>query len=73
MIEVTPLTDSTELLGNPEALRQRWDEDGTLYFRGIVPCELMRWAEQNYREALAAEGLMAGDDRLATVLRRNRY
>lgn len=57
-MDVTPLTDSTGLLGDPEALRQRWDEDGTLYLRGIMPPALMHWAEQKYREALAAEDLI---------------
>src|ERR1700716_2036046 len=58
MIEVEPLTDSTPLLGNDEALRQRWETDGYLYLRGILDPELMRWAEQHYRQALAAEELI---------------
>lgn len=58
MISVTPLTDSTPLLGDGKALRERWDEDGTLYFRGVIDRDLMAWAEQHYREALAAEELI---------------
>lgn len=57
-IEVAPLTDSTPLLGDPDAIRQRWDEDGTLFFHRIMDPEKMRWAEDHYREALAAEGLI---------------
>jgi len=58
MISVTPLTDSTPLLGDGDALRARWEEDGTLYFRGVIDRELMAWAEQHYRDALAAEELI---------------
>lgn len=58
MISVTPLTDSTPLLGDGDALRARWEEDGTLYFRGVIDPELMARAERLYREALAAEGLI---------------
>lgn len=58
MIDVTPLTDSTPLLGDGDALRARWEEDGTLYFRGVIDPELMATAEQHYRQALAAEELI---------------
>jgi hypothetical protein len=58
MISVAPLTDSTPLLGDGDALRARWEEDGTLYFRGVMDPELMAWAEQHYRKALAAEDLI---------------
>ena len=58
MISVAPLTDSTPLLNDDDALRQRWADDGCLYFRGIMSPELMAWAEQHYREELAKEGLI---------------
>jgi hypothetical protein len=58
MIDVTPLTDSTPLLGDGDALRARWEEDGVLYFRGVIDRDLMAWAEQHYRQALAAEELI---------------
>ena len=58
MIDVAPLTDSTPLQGDDEALRQRWDDEGCLYFRGIMDPNLMAWAEQLYREELAKEGLI---------------
>jgi hypothetical protein len=58
MIEVTELTDSTPLLGDGDALRRRWEEDGVLYVRGIMDLKLMAWAEQQYRAALAEEGLI---------------
>ncbi|MCB2077846.1 MAG: phytanoyl-CoA dioxygenase family protein [Novosphingobium sp.] len=58
MITVEELTDSTPLLGDGDALRKRWEEDGTLYFKGVIDRDLMKWAEQHYREALAAEDLI---------------
>lgn len=58
MIDVPTLKDSTPLLDDPDALRQRWDEDGALYFHDIIDPELMRWAEQFYRRELAEEGLI---------------
>jgi len=58
MIEVTPLTDSTPLLGDDAALRQRWEDDGCLYFHGIMDPELLAWGEQLYREELVKEGLI---------------
>ncbi|MBV1688225.1 phytanoyl-CoA dioxygenase family protein [Novosphingobium sp. G106] len=58
MIEVAEFKDSTPLLGDDEALRQRWDDDGCLYFRGIMDPKLMAWGEGLYREELAKEGLI---------------
>ena len=62
MIDVPLLTDSTPLLRDGEidgeALRSRWEQDGTLYFRGVIDPELMAWAEQHYRKALADEDLI---------------
>lgn len=58
MINVLPLTDSTSLIGNPEALRQRYAEDGVLYLHGVMDPGLIGWAQEQYRGALAAEGLI---------------
>lgn len=62
MISVAELTDSTSLVGDGDALRARWEEDGALYFRGIVDPELMKWAEGHYRKALADEDLIDLDN-----------
>ena len=37
--DMQPLTDSTELLNQPEALRQRAAEDGYILIRGLLPSE----------------------------------
>lgn len=58
MISVAPLTDSTPLIGDGDALRSRWEEDGTLFFHNVIDPELMTWAEGFYRKALADEGLI---------------
>ena len=58
MIEVTRLTDSTPLIGDAMAIRQRYDDDGVLFFRGVIDPELLGWAQEKYRGALADEGLI---------------
>jgi hypothetical protein len=58
MIRVTPLSDSSSLIGDAPALRRRWDEDGVLFLRGVMDPELIGWAREKYRDALAAEGLI---------------
>ena len=61
MIDIEPLKDSTPLLGDDEALKARWEEDGVLYLKGINDPELMAWAEQHYRKALLDEELIDPD------------
>jgi hypothetical protein len=58
MIDVTRLTDSTPLIGDAHALRQRYNDDGVLYLHGVMDANLMGWAQEKYRAALAAEGLI---------------
>ncbi|MBV1690550.1 phytanoyl-CoA dioxygenase family protein [Novosphingobium sp. G106] len=58
MIDVAELTDSTNLIGNPQALRQRYLDDGVVFLRGVIDPELMAWGREKYREALTAEGLI---------------
>jgi hypothetical protein len=58
MIDVAQLTDSTALIGNPQALRQRYLDDGVVFLRGVIDPDLMAWGREKYREALTAEGLI---------------
>lgn len=58
MINVTPLKDSTSLIGDGPALRERWSEDGVLFLRNVMDPELIGWAREKYRGALAAEDLI---------------
>lgn len=58
MIEVSPLTDSTSLIGDGPAIRERWEKDGYIFVRGILDPELVAWARGKYREALATEDLI---------------
>ena len=58
MISVPLFADSTPLIGDGDALRSRWDDEGTLFFHDVIDPALMAWAEQHYRQALAAEGLI---------------
>lgn len=61
MITVDRLTDSSDLIGDAAALRQRYEEDGVLYLRGVIDPALMHWAEGKYRRALSDEGLIDPD------------
>jgi hypothetical protein len=58
MISVAQLPDSTSLIGDAEALRRRYNEEGVLYLRGVMDPKLIGWAQEQYRGALAAEGLI---------------
>lgn len=58
MLKVTELKDSTTLIGNPEALRKVWEEEGVLFLRGVMDPELIGWAREHFREALANEKLI---------------
>jgi len=58
MMDVAQLTDSTSLIGDADALRQRYNDDGVLYLHGVMDAKLMSWAQEKYRAALAAEGLI---------------
>lgn len=58
MINIAQLIDSTSLIGDAEALRERYQEDGVLYLRGVMDPALIGWAQEHYRGALAAEGLI---------------
>jgi len=58
MISVAQLTDSTSLIGDAEALRQRYNDEGVLYLRGVMDPKLIGWSQEQYRGVLAAEGLI---------------
>ena len=58
MIDVAHLADSTGLIGNAQALRQRYLDDGVVFLRGVIAPDLIAWGREKYRAALAAEGLI---------------
>lgn len=58
MLDIAQLTDSTDLIGDPQALRRRYLDDGVVFLRSVIDPDLMAWAREKYREALAAEGLI---------------
>ncbi len=45
---VAPLTDSTPLLGDADALRARYRADGYLYLRGVIAPETLRRMRRSY-------------------------
>lgn len=52
------LLDSTPLLENPERLQQRWNDDGVLYFRGVVDPEAIAAVRENYLARLKEVGVV---------------
>jgi hypothetical protein len=57
-MNVNQLTDSTALIGDAEALRRVYQEDGVVFLRGVIDPALIAWGREHFREALAAEGLI---------------
>lgn len=60
-MDIQPLTDSTDLLGDAQALKERWERDGVLFLRGVVDPDLVKWAEGKFREVLVGDGLIEPD------------
>ncbi len=58
MIDVALLTDSTHLIGDADALRRVYRQDGVVFLRGVIDPELIAWGRGHFRDALAAEGLI---------------
>ena len=62
------LVDSTALLSDPQALRARADEDGYLFFRGLLPTEPVLELRRRILDVLAARGwLKESADPLAAI------
>ncbi|ESP87081.1 phytanoyl-CoA dioxygenase family protein [Candidatus Halobonum tyrrellensis] len=56
--DLVELRDSTDLLGDPGALRTRLAADGYLYLRGFHDPDLVRAARRDVLEHLAEEGVL---------------
>jgi ectoine hydroxylase-related dioxygenase (phytanoyl-CoA dioxygenase family) len=50
--------DSSSLISQPLALRERFDRLGYIFVRGIVDLDWIAWARGCYKEVLAAQGLV---------------
>jgi hypothetical protein len=61
MIDVQELTDSSPLIGDGPAIRQRMIDDGVLFMRGVMDAGLIKWAEGKFRRVLAGDGLIDPD------------
>lgn len=59
-----PMTSSTEFLGDELALRERMDEDGYLYFRGLLDRERVLALRSEMLAVLAEHGWIAKGKRL---------
>ena len=51
-----PMRESNDLLGDPGALRARFDEDSYLYFRGVLDCEKIETLRRRMLTTLADQG-----------------
>jgi hypothetical protein len=58
------LTDSTDLLDDPESLRDRARTDGYLFFRGLLPRDAVLDVRRDILATLAVRGLIAPDSSL---------
>ncbi|HSV82962.1 MAG TPA: phytanoyl-CoA dioxygenase family protein [Ramlibacter sp.] len=56
--QIPDLIDSTGSIGDPQTLRERWDNNGYLFFRGVIDPHVIASARVHFRRALAAEGLI---------------
>jgi len=57
-----PMFEANGLLGNTSALRSRLQSDGYLFFRNIVPVQLLLDLRDQITEILAEQGWIAGGD-----------
>ena len=59
-----PMTDSSPLLGDPDALQKRMDEDGYLLLRGLVDRDRLAAVHRDFLDILAAQGWIADGEAL---------
>src|SRR5690606_2998902 len=53
-------TDSTPLLDDALSLRQRAEEDGLLFFRGLLPGDLVLELRRQFLQVIARHGWLSG-------------
>lgn len=58
--DIKPMIASNDLLGDDAALRERFDEDGFLYFKKVVPHKALRKLRRDMTTILAEEGWIEG-------------
>ena len=54
--ELVPFTDSTDLVGEPDALRARFDQDGYVFLRGVADAGIVRQVHERVTEVCASHG-----------------
>ena len=62
------MTVSNDLLGDPQALRARLEDEGYLYLRGVIDRDRILGLRGEILEVLARHGWIAGGDRLAEAV-----
>lgn len=61
-LNVAELPDSTPLLADPERLRERWRDDGVLFFRGVVDHSAIAKVRDEYLARLKEIGVVDADE-----------
>ena len=56
MTQVRPLDDATHLLSDPEGLRARAEEEGALFFRGLLDSDSVLSVRRQILEVCASHG-----------------
>jgi ectoine hydroxylase-related dioxygenase (phytanoyl-CoA dioxygenase family) len=62
-VELEPMYEANELLGQADNLRARFAKDGYLFFRDIIPVDRLMELRDRVTRILADEGWIAGGDR----------
>ena len=62
-VDPQPMYEANELLGKPDAVRERLDKDGYLFFRDIIPKERLRSLRDDITQVLADEGWIEKGER----------
>jgi hypothetical protein len=59
--EISELRDSGDLRGDGPAVRQRFEEDGYVFFRDVVNRDIVKRGYELFKRPLVAEGLLQAD------------
>jgi hypothetical protein len=65
-MKIEQLEDSTPLLGDPEALRARWHQDGTLFFKNAIDPASIAKVRAEYLARLKALGVVDAEQTEST-------
>ena len=68
MSKARPFLDSTDVVGDTNELRVRFDRDGYLFIRGLLPVAVLDDLRQEFNKLLRGAGWIAADSPLDDAL-----